>query len=120
VAQAERLPLGGEREVVLATFLAARLTWDAARIEPSEEPLWHARAANARIWVQSLALPVGVREPLQRLLDVLASGDRSSLRGAWERVTAAVTRGLDVPSRNDLRAVGARLAAQPRAAEREA
>lgn len=110
ISLAERLPLGGEREVVLATFLAARLLWDGSGEEPLEGSLRRARAQNARTWLPTLALSQNFRPAFQALFDLLASDDRTALVTAWDRVASTVARLLDGPARNDLKAVASRLA----------
>ena len=109
VSLAERLPLGGEREVILATFLAARLVWDSAA-GGIDLPLRRARVTNARTWLQSLALTSSVKPGFLQLFEGLAADDRAAITAAWERVSAAVAKMLDGPARNDVKAVAARLA----------
>jgi hypothetical protein len=110
IALAERLPLGGEREVVLATFLAARLLWDSTGEAPLEGPLRRGRAQNARTWLPTLALSQNVRAAFQGLFDALASDDRTAQASAWDRVAGAISKLLDGPARNDLKTIAARLA----------
>lgn len=113
ISLAERLPLGGEREVVLATFLAARLMWDSTGDEPLESSLRKGRAQNARTWLPTLALTQAFRPAFQALFDALGSDDRTALAVAWDRVATSVAKLLDGPARNDLRAVATRLAREP-------
>jgi len=110
ISLAERLPLGGEREVVLATFLAARLMWDSTGEEPLAPSLRKGRAQNARTWLPTLALSTAFRPCFQALFDALAMDDRSTLATAWDRVAASVNKLLDGPARNDVKAVASRLA----------
>jgi hypothetical protein len=110
ISLAERLPLGGEREVVLATFLAARLLWDSTGEDPLDGSLRKGRAHNARIWLPTLALSATFRPGFQALFDALAADDRPALGAAWDRVANAVSKLLDGPARNDLKSVSARLA----------
>jgi hypothetical protein len=71
-ALAGRAPIGGKREVALATYLVARLTHDT--LPPRELPreLRAERAAAARNWLSTLALPAAVRPPLLKLVDATA------------------------------------------------
>lgn len=108
VALAERLPLGGEREVVLATFVAARLAWDwSARGMAAGLA---ARAAGTRQWVQSLALPAATRGAFQQLADAIGRDDRAAVATAWERVLAVAGRAVDGAARGDFRLLATRLA----------
>lgn len=113
ISLAERLPLGGEREVVLATFLAARLMWDSTGDDPLESSLRRGRAQNARTWLPTLALTQAFRPAFQALFDALGSDDRTALTVAWDRMAGLVARLLDGPARNDLKAVTSRLAREP-------
>jgi hypothetical protein len=110
VSLAERLPLGGERELILATFLAARLVCTSPIDGAADLPLRKARAQNARTWLQSLALASNVKPGFLQLFDGLAADDRLATVAAWERVTTAVNRMLDGPARNDVKAVASWLA----------
>ena len=98
---ATRAPLGGPREVVLATYLVARLVDDclpdrelpaAARVE---------RAAGARGWLANVALPTAVRASLIRLAEA-TGGDLSKLKPALTSVLAIVDGYLDAASRTEL------------------
>lgn len=109
VSLAERLPLGGEREVILATFLAARLVWDNG-VDGIDLSLRSARVQNARTWLQSLALTSSVKPGFLQLFEGLVADDRGAIAAAWERLNAAVGKLLDGPARNDMKAVAARLA----------
>ena len=100
-ALAGRAPLGGPREVVLATYLVARLVDDclphreltaAARVE---------RSAAARGWLGSVALPATVRAPLTRLVDATA-GEVENVAAALAAVMTALDGYLDAASRVEL------------------
>ncbi|MCC6316155.1 MAG: hypothetical protein IT361_00595 [Gemmatimonadaceae bacterium] len=109
VALAERLPLGGERELVLATFVAARVlwAWSGAPDSPGAAP---ARTAAARLWLQSMSLPAPCRSAFVQLVDAVARGERSAVAAAWERALALSARTIDGVARTDLRALAGRLA----------
>lgn len=74
-ALAGRLPLGSGREVALAALQVARLAHDAADA-PGAPPLGAAerevRAAAARVWLASLALPSTVRAACTRCVEASA------------------------------------------------
>lgn len=98
---AARAPLGGPREVVLATYLVARLVDDclpekelpaAARVE---------RSTSARGWLANVALPTAVRASLNRLAEA-TGGDVSNLKPALTSVITIVDSYLDAPSRLEL------------------
>lgn len=100
-ALAGRAPLGGSREVALATYLVARLADDclperelpaAARVE---------RSAAARGWLGSVALPAAVRTPLTRLAGATA-GELADLSPELANVMTAVDAYLDAPARLEL------------------
>ncbi len=96
VALAGRLPLGGGREVALAALVVARLAHDALGA-PGAPSLGAAerevRAAAARVWLASLALPAPVRTACARCVDA----------------TAGPPAGLSAPVRSLLHVVAAQL-----------
>lgn len=92
VALAERLPIGGEREVMMGLFVVARLYWDA--IEPGQSAATASRAAAARQWLQTLALPSPTRVVFQQALEAAARGEPEAMRSAWGRVLALASRGV--------------------------
>ena len=109
VALAERLPLGGDRELVLATFLAARLLWDWDATVGSVPATVQSRASAARQWLQALALPSPSRLVFQQLTDAVGQGDLGAARTLWERALGLSGRMLDGASRSDFKALAGRL-----------
>lgn len=98
---AGRAPLGGSREVALATYFVARLVDDCL---PHREMATAARAersAAARGWLGSVALPTVVRAPLTKLADATAS-DLPDLAAALASAMKAVDGYLDAPARLEL------------------
>lgn len=98
---AGRAPLGGAREVALATYLVARLTDDClpekmlpltARVE---------RSTAAKGWLASIALSAPVRSALTRLAEATA-GDLSDVAPVLANAIAATTAFLDVAARTEL------------------
>src|SRR5438046_767099 len=75
---AGRAPLGGQREVALATFLVARLVDDCLPESELAPAARRERSAAARGWLASVALPGPVRAPLTKLADLTAD-DRADL-----------------------------------------
>ena len=112
-ALAGRSPLGGEREVALATLLAARLAVGALPPQPLPQGVRLTRASGARAWFASLALPAALRQPLARLVDATTSVDRVGVEAALRAVIDAGTPQLDPPAIAELREVVRALAVQP-------
>lgn len=112
VALAERLPLGGEREVVLATFLAARLLWDWDATNGTVPATVQQRASAARQWLQALALPTPSRVIFQQLTDAVGRGDLSAALTLWDRALGLSGRALDGASRADFKTLAGRLGAR--------
>ena len=98
---AGRAALGGDREVALATYLAARLADDALADRGLSQPARAERAASAKSWLSTLSLPAAIRTSLARLVE--ASGaDPRSVAPAIRSVLAATTSRLDQASRAEL------------------
>lgn len=108
VALAERLPLGGDRELVLATFVSARLLWDWS-VADAVTPASQARAMGARQWLQSMSLSAATRGVFQQLADAAGHGDRPGTLAAWERIMGLASRAIEGVSRADFKLLSARL-----------
>ena len=106
-----RSPLGGEREIALATLMAARLVVGALPPQPLPQGVRIMRANGARVWLAALALPAPLRQSLARLVDATTSVDREGLEAALRNVIDVGTPQLDplaiAELRDVLRAVGA-------------
>ena len=100
-----RSPLGGDREVALATLLAARLVVGALPPSPLPQTVRITRANGARAWFAALALPAAFRQSISRLLDATTSVDRDGLETALRTVIDASAPHLDVAAINELREV---------------
>lgn len=98
---AGRAPLGGTREVVLATYLIARLTDDSRASKALPAPVRAARAAAARSWLANTALPASVRSSLTRLAEA-TEGEVPHLTSALTDVIAVAAPFLDDPARLEL------------------
>jgi hypothetical protein len=96
--------LGGERETLMAVFVAARLVRDAldAAGEAVPPSLRAARARGARAWLGALAVPAGVRGPVGKLIDASADGDPAGMRTPLGSVIAVTAPHLDPASRSEL------------------
>jgi len=110
-ALAGRSPLGGEREIALATLMAARLVVGALPPQPLPQGVRITRANGARVWLAALALPAPLRQSLARLVDATTSVDREGLEASLRSVIEVGTPQIDALAiaelRDVLRAVGA-------------
>jgi hypothetical protein len=98
---AGRAPLGGDREVALATYLAARLAHDALAERGISQPVRAERAVHAKSWLAAQSLPASIRPPLARLFD--ASGaDAKGIAVAIRAVISATASRLDLAARVEL------------------
>ena len=106
---AGRLPLGGGREVALAALMTARLaqgvmTGDA--LHPGERVT---RAAAAKVWLASLALPATTRVPFARSVES-TTGTALQVAGAIRSLVAAAGTHLDAASVQELERLARHLA----------
>ena len=98
---AGRASLGGEREIALATYLAARLAHDALAEREIAQEIRAERAASAKTWLSTLALPAATRGALAALIE--ASGaNGTGVAPAIRGVLTATTNRLDRASRTEL------------------
>ena len=106
---AGRAPLGGAREAGLACYVGARLA--AGLLPPiqlsDEERV--SRAAAARVWLASLALPAAIRAPLVKLIDATRGAPLAQTGAALVTVADAAASYLDGPALAELRALAAQL-----------
>ena len=98
---AGRAPLGGQREVVLAAYVAARLAHDTLAERGLSTEMRADRAAHARTWLATLALPAAARAALQRSIDASAADPRAVAETVGG-VVKAIDNYLDPPSRLEL------------------
>jgi hypothetical protein len=105
---AGRAPLGGQREVALAAYLAARLAQDVLPERGVPQPSRVERAAGARSWLAMLALPASVRPAVAKLVDASA-GDARGVADTVRGVTTATASFLDARSRAELERLAASL-----------
>lgn len=98
-ALAGRAQLGGDREVALAVYLAARLTQDAASLSDTARA---DRAHTAKTWLSTLALPAVVRPSIARLVENTGAADTSSLQDDLRAVVASARGYLDIQSQAEL------------------
>jgi hypothetical protein len=110
-ALAGRAPLGGGREVVLATYLAARLAHGVLDESGLTAELRVERAENARSWLSTIAIPAPIRLPLGRLFESSA-GDAAGVSQALRAVIAVTAQTLDRGARLELEKLAETLEAQ--------
>ena len=107
---AGRAPLGGPREVALATLVAVRLAATTAGAGRLDLPLRVARADAARHWMGSVTLAAPVRNALLKLVASTTDDDADAIHGALARVTDITANTLDRAARSELDRLLARLA----------
>lgn len=108
-ALAGRLPLGGGREVALAALVVTRLALGLVGPDALSAEVRTARAAGAKVWLASVALPAATRVPFARCLDATA-GTPAQLAGALRSLVAVAGPHLDGPSVRELERVMRQLA----------
>ena len=106
-----RAPLGGRREVALATYLAARLADDVLDENGLSASIRADRAGSARTWLSTVALPAPVRQPLARLIDS-SGGGAGGASQALRAVIAITADFLDRAARLELEQLAETLEAQ--------
>lgn len=108
-ALAGRAPLGGGRETALASYVVARLA--VGCLPDSSLPLEDRtnRAAAARTWLASLALPVAVRAPLVKVIESTRHDSRPAVGAALVTVADVAASYLDGPAVAELRELAAQL-----------
>jgi hypothetical protein len=106
---AGRAPLGGAREAGLACYVGARLA--AGLLPPFElsDEERVSRAAAARVWLASLALPAAIRTPLVKLIDATRAAPLEQAGAALVTVADAAASYLDGPALAELRALASQL-----------
>ena len=105
-----RLPLGGGREVALAALLVARLAQGVLPDEGLAAADRTTRAATAKVWLASLALPAPTRVPFARCLDATATSPLATA-GALRSLIAAINSHLDGAAVQELEKLARQLAA---------
>jgi hypothetical protein len=106
---AGRLPLGGGREVALAALMSARLARGVATGETLQLGERVTRAAAAKVWLASLALPATTRVPFARCVES-TTGTSLDVAGALRSLVAAAGAHLDGPSVQELERLARQLA----------
>jgi hypothetical protein len=110
-ALAGRLPLGGDREVVMALLVSARLALGCTARSGLDATLRKARGAGARHWCGAMTLPATMRAAVLQVADASAGDSRDGVIASIERVIALSAGVLDAPSRSEMRQLLATLRA---------
>lgn len=100
-ALAGRAALGGQREVALATYMAARLVHDLLPDQELDPVVRGERAAAAKHWLSTVTLPAQVRPALVRLIEA-SNANRATSAAAVRAVIAATSAQLDKGARLEL------------------
>jgi len=108
---AGRLPLGGERELMLALLMSARLSASCVGAHPIAVPLRVARSGGAKNWLAALALQPSPRGIVTRLVEATATDNRRALTAALDAVMQLAAPLLDPPATAELRALARSIAA---------
>ena len=98
---AGRSALGGQREVALATYLAARLADDTLPERGLSQPVRAERAAHAKTWLSTLALPPNLRSGLTKLVEA-SSGEPAAAAAATSEVARLAAGFLDIRAQAEL------------------
>ena len=111
---AGRAPLGGRREVALATYVAARLAHDTIPGRGISQPTRVERATQARTWLANIALPAPVRPALGRLIDASA-GNCGPAAEALRAVIGVTASYLEPAAHSELDQLARSLESEPSA-----
>jgi hypothetical protein len=109
-ALAGRAQLGGDREVALALYVAARLAQDCHSTSALSDASRAERASSAKTWLSTFALPVAVKPVIARLIET-TSGDPAAIADDLRAVVASARAYLDIQSQVELERLAASLAA---------
>ncbi|MGE5732649.1 MAG: hypothetical protein ACM37U_11945 [Gemmatimonas sp.] len=109
---AGRSALGGQREVALATYLAARLAHDTHPERGVSHEARAERAAHAKNWLSTLVLPPNVRAALARLVDA-STGEPTEAATAVGEVVQTTESFLDARARAELEQLAVALQSVP-------
>lgn len=100
-ALAGRAALGGQREVALATYMAARLAHDLLPDRELDPVVRGERATAAKSWLSTVTLPAHVRTALIRLVEA-SNVNRTATAAAVRGVIATTSSQLDRGARMEL------------------
>jgi len=109
---AGRLPLGGGREVALASLMVARLAGSLSGTYGLSAQERTTRATAAKIWLASLALPANTRVPFARCIES-TMGSPMQAAAAVRALLAAASVHLDGGGIAELERLARHLASNP-------
>jgi hypothetical protein len=101
-AHAARAALGGPREILTGTLMAARLATGLRPPHALPASTRRARAESAKTWLVALTMPAKVRSALQRAFLASAGENREAVADALAHVTDITAPHLDRHARSDL------------------
>ena len=107
-ALAGRAAIGGQREVALATYMAARLADDLLPGHELDPAVREERAGAAKSWLASVALPAQVKPALVRLVES-TNVNRDAAAAAVRGVITVTAPQLDKAARLELDQLAAAL-----------
>jgi len=100
-ALAGRAAIGGQREVALALYMAARLADDLLPGRELDAAVREERAGAARHWLASVALPAQVKPAIARVADA-SNVSRDATAAAFRGVMTVTATQLDKAARLEL------------------
>ena len=106
---AGRAPLGGARETALASYVVARLAVGVLPGTPLPLEDRVIRAAAARTWLASLALPAPLRAPLGKVIESTRHDSQAAVAAALVTVAEVAASYLDGPALAELRTLASQL-----------
>ena len=98
---AGRTPLGDQRQVAIATYVAARLAHDTLPDRGLSDSVRADRVTGAKTWLANLALPAPVRPALARLVEATATSPSQCVE-ALRGVIAVTANLLDPKAKLEL------------------
>lgn len=108
-AQLGRAPLGGPRESALACLTTARLALGLLPPLLLRADVRRARAAAARPWLLTLAIPASARDAALRVVDASARDDTAAVAVALRSLATACEAVLDAAAGAELETLARRL-----------
>ncbi|MDQ8165483.1 MAG: hypothetical protein P3A28_06995 [Gemmatimonadota bacterium] len=104
-----RAPLGGPREAVMGTLLAARLAAGTLGPNPGATDLRASRAEGVRHWLGTVAIPQVPKAAIARLVELTVDGQPGSVAAALAKVTEVTAPYLDRAARSELESLASAL-----------
>lgn len=108
---AERLPIGGDREVAMALLMGARLALGCTTRSPLDGAARRARVTGVRHWFGALSLPAAMRTAGLQVAEATLGDTPDAVASALERMVAQGGSVLDSASRGELKQLVAALRA---------